>query len=180
MTHVAGRFARFVSKSERKSMSARKRVASAKKKTSVPTVVSDATPRHLALVKPTMLMKHNADPADVIKEEIGDLSEIEMFGNQILLGVYERPEQLASGVYMSDQTRQEDQYQGKVGLVLKKGPAAFRSDSNYDFMDQNVKVGEWVVLWVTDGRKIRIKGMLCRVVEDLHIRMKISAPDIVY
>jgi co-chaperonin GroES (HSP10) len=127
-----------------------------------------------------MLMDHDEDPKEKIFEAVGDLSDIEVFGNWVLLGVYERPEKTKSGLYLSDVTRKEDEHQGKCGLVLKKGPSAFVSDDNYNFRGLSVEAGDWCAMFVTDGRKIKIKGQLCRMVEDMHIRMRVSSPDVVY
>ena len=130
---------------------------------------------------PAMLMEHLEDPAKLIKKKIGKIvDEITIYGNYILLGVYERPEKTKSGLYLGDKTRGEDQHQGKAGLVLKKGPTAFVSDANYDFKGQNVGVGDWVSIWVSDGRQLYVNGQLCRLVEDQHIRLKIPTPDSVY
>lgn len=130
--------------------------------------------------KPNMLMKHTVDPKKQILDQIGNLDDVELFGNWVLMGVYERPAQMASGLYVPDSTRKEDEHQGKCGLVLKKGPHAFVSDDNYDFKGLDVDVGDWCAMFVTDGRKIKIRGVLCRMVEDMHIRMRISSPDVVY
>lgn len=127
-----------------------------------------------------MVMEHLEDPAIVIKKKAGDLSKFTLFNNQILIGVYERPQQTKSGIFLSDQTRGEDKHQGKAGLVLKKGPTAFVSDANYDFGGQNVEVGDWVAIFVSDGRQIVINGQLARIVEDQYIRLKIPSPDAVF
>lgn len=129
---------------------------------------------------PQMLMSHPQDPSLAIKSKVGELTDVEIFGNHILLGVYERPKITKSGIHLSDQTIQEDRYQGKAALVLKKGPAAFVSDSNYDFKGQDVKVGDWVAIFISDGRPIVINGQLCRIVEDQYVRLRIPAPDIVF
>ena len=131
-------------------------------------------------MSPQMLMRHDVDPADTITNKIGDLTDIEIFGNNVLLGVYERPQVTKSNIYLPDQIRAEDKHQGKAGLVLKKGPHAFVSDNNYDFGGQDVEVGDWVSIWVSDGRQIVINGQLCRLVEDQYLRLKIPAPDIVF
>ena len=128
----------------------------------------------------TMLMEHKTDPAEDIRRNVGDLSGFELFGNQILLGVYKRSEKTKSGLYLADSTRTEDEYQGKAMLVLKKGPAAFKSDNNYNFYGMDVNEGDWIACWVTDGRKLVINGQLCRVIEDIYIRMRIPAPDMVF
>jgi co-chaperonin GroES (HSP10) len=135
---------------------------------------------------PAMRMEHLEDPANIIQRNIGSLEDIVVYGNYILLGVYERPEKTKSGLYLSDITRGEDKHQGKAGLVLKKGPLAFISDDHYDFKGQNVEVGDWVSIWVSDGRPVVIQNLktgtkqLCRLIEDQHIRMKIPAPDVVF
>ena len=128
-----------------------------------------------------MKMVHVSDPADQIVKEVGDLSKVDIFANQVLLGVYKRPDKTAGGVFLSDLTRGEDEHQGKVGLVLKLGPRAYVDDDENHFDDsEKVKVGDWVVMLVTDGRKVIVNKQLCRVVRDFEIRMRIPAPDVVF
>ena len=132
-----------------------------------------------------MTMVHDQDPAKVIMDKIGmkklgELPGFRLMGNQVLIGVYERPEKLKSGILLPGQTRSEDQHQGKAGMVLLKGRAAFVSDERYHFGDDDIQPGDWVAIFVSDGRKIVINGQLCRIVEDVHIRVRIPAPDCVY
>lgn len=139
---------------------------------------------------PPMLMAHSEDPAQTILKKIGmtKLGELQhpngknfrLLGNRVLIGVYERPKITKSGIHLSDQTVREDEHQGKSGLVLMKGRAAFISDKNYDFGDDSVELGDWVAIFVTNGRKIVINGQLCRIVEDTSIDIKIPAPDVVF
>jgi len=74
---------------------------------------------------PFMTMDHENDPKAKILSEIGDLSSIELFNNDLLLAVYIRPNKTKKGIYLSDQYVNEDQYQSKVGLLLKQGPKSF-------------------------------------------------------
>jgi co-chaperonin GroES (HSP10) len=130
---------------------------------------------------PFMPMQHDEDPAHTINKVVADvLPHIHIYGNYILLGIYIRPEKTKTGIILTNHTRDEDKHQGKAALVLKKGPTAFVSDHNYDFQGQDVKVGDWVSVWVSDGRQVTVNGQLCRLVEDQHIRMKIPAPDLVF
>lgn len=128
----------------------------------------------------SLAMQHDVDPREEILKTIGNLKGFELFGNQVLLAVYKRPEKTKSGIILTGTTRQEDEYQGKAGLVLAKGPSAFVSDDNYNFHGQNVEVGDWVAIFVSDGRKIMIGDQLCRIIEDQHIRLRIPAPDAIY
>jgi len=124
-------------------------------------------------------MLHVGDPAEELRARVGDLSNVRILHNNILCAVYIRPEQLASGIYVANQTRKEDEYQGKVVLVLKKGPLAFVDDANTSFAGQDVAIGEWAVLRSSDGWKLNVNGVLCQVVQDTQIRMTIPEPDVV-
>ena len=129
-------------------------------------------------------MVHATDPADEIRASVGSLDGIEVFNNQILVGIYVRPEKTAGGILLADQTRNEDKHQGKVGLVLKKGPLAFVDDARNDFQGQDVQVGDWIAYRVQDGWSLTINGpggkVTCRMIEDVHVKMRVSSPDEIY
>ncbi len=129
---------------------------------------------------PPALMSHIEDPANEIRKRIGDISKIEVLHNQILVGVYIRPEKTKGGILLTSQTRDEDRYQGKAGLVLKKGPLAFVDDDNNKFHGQNVDVGDWVFYRVSDGFPLVLNGTLCRLLEEVHVKGKIPSPDVVF
>lgn len=129
---------------------------------------------------PPALMNHIEDPANEIRKRIGDISKIEVLHNQILVGVYIRPEITKGGILLTPQTRDEDRYQGKAGLVLKKGPLAFVDDDNNKFHGQNVDIGDWVFYRVSDGFPLVLNGMLCRLLEEVHVKGKIPSPDVVF
>lgn len=133
---------------------------------------------------PPMKMVAGADPAKDLWKRLGNLEGFEVMHNDVLIAVFVRPKEIALAggktLHLADQTVKEDEYQGKAGMVILKGPQAFLSDENYDFKGQDVNPGDWVSIWISDGRKVMINGVLCRMVEDRHIRMKIPAPDSVY
>ena len=129
---------------------------------------------------PAALMSHIEDPANEIRKRIGDISKIEVLHNQILVGVYIRPEKTKGGILLTSQTRDEDRYQGKAGLVLKKGPLAFVDDDNNKFHGQNVDVGDWVFYRVSDGFPLVLNGTLCRLLEEVHVKGRIPSPDGVF
>ena len=128
----------------------------------------------------TMKMYHAADPRVELSRAVGDLSQINVMNNYLLCAVYKRPDKLASGLHLPDTVRQEDDYQGKVVLVLKKGPLAFVDDDNTAFAGQNVNVGDWAVVRSSDGWKLNINGQLCHMVQDIQIRLTIPEPDVVF
>lgn len=129
---------------------------------------------------PYMRMEHSENPADTIRKEMGDIGDIEIFHNQVLVAIYIRPEKTKSGLYLSAQTREEDKYQGKVGLIIKKGADAFVDESGKWFKGVNLDVGNWIYFRPSDGWAITVHGQLCRILDDTDVRGRIPQPDTVW
>jgi co-chaperonin GroES (HSP10) len=123
------------------------------------------------------MMEHNEDPKVVLKEQIGNIDSFEIYNNQILIAIYIRPEKTKSGIYLTDGQRSEDQYQSKIGLVLKKGPAAFEGDDSLWFKDMHIELNDWIVFRPSEGWPITVNGVLCRMLDDTSVRGKIDVPD---
>ena len=128
----------------------------------------------------SLVMLHTKDPKKEIQDKIGDLSKLDLFNNQVLVAVYIRPEKTKGGIILAGQTRDEDKYQGKVGLVVKMGPQAFVSSKEYNFDDVNIQEGDWVFFRPSDGWGITINDVLCRTLDDTNVRGKITHPDQVW
>jgi co-chaperonin GroES (HSP10) len=129
---------------------------------------------------PYVRMTHDVDPKKVILDELGDITDIELYHNQLLIAIYIRPEKTKSGLYLSSQTRDEDKYQGKVGLVVKKGPDAFRDDTGKWFRDVSISEHDWVYFRPSDGWQVTVHGVLCRIIDDTDIRGRLPAPDVIW
>ena len=129
---------------------------------------------------PFMLMDHEVDPSKKLIEEVGDLSQIELFNNQILVGVYIRPQKTKSGLYLSEKTTEEDRFQSKVGLLLKLGPRAFEPNDEGWFSGETFNLHDWLVFRPADGWSITVKGVLCRILTDTQVKMRIPNPDEVW
>jgi co-chaperonin GroES (HSP10) len=125
-------------------------------------------------------MQHAVDPREDLWKQIGNLDDIKIYNNWVLLAVYKRPEKTVGGILITDHTRKEDEYQGKVGLVVKKGPVAFVDDERTSFAGQNVDLGDWVVFRTSDGWALEVHGVLCRMVQDTQIRLTVPNPDDVF
>ena len=129
---------------------------------------------------PFMLMDHAVDPKLKIKDEIGNLDSVELFNNQVLVGVYIRPEKTKSGLVLSHITTDEDRYQSKVGLLLKAGPNAFEPNSEGWFKGQKFNLDDWLVFRPSDGWQITVHGVLCRILLDTQIKIRVQHPDEAY
>jgi co-chaperonin GroES (HSP10) len=125
-------------------------------------------------------MEHDVDPAQKLIKELGDISDIEIFNNQILVAVYLRPEKTKTGIYMPDKHREEDKYQSKVGLVVKKGPSAFVDTGDNWFKDVDINLNDWIMYRATDGWSITVNNVLCRMLDDTAVRGRIPHPDAVW
>jgi len=129
---------------------------------------------------PFMRMDHEVDPRKDIIDRIGDLSEVEIFNNQILVGVYLRPEKTKSGIHLPGNHRDEDRHQSKVGLLLKTGPKAFEPNNDGWFEGETFNDGDWVVYRPSDGWSITVNGVLCRILMDTQVKIRIQDPDHVW
>lgn len=125
------------------------------------------------------------DPEDdwrtSIMRRLGDLDDIELLFNDVLVAKYIR-DKASDHIIASHETQREDSWQGVVGLVLKLGPRAFQDDANNKFHDVTVKPGDWVLYRNSDGwdKDIQFVGEYvaakCRIIQDVHIRGRVRYP----
>src|SRR5262245_29248228 len=107
-----------------------------------------------------------------VKSYLGDMTKVKVFFNYVLVANYVRPVKTSGGIIRPDTNIDEDAFQGKVGLVLKKGPSAFVSDAEATFdVSEDVEVDDWVVYRVGDGFQVTIRGVACRMLPDRAIKM---------
>ena len=125
-----------------------------------------------------MPMKHTTDPATDLKTRIGSLQDFELFGPKVLVAIYVRPEVTKGGIHLPGKVRDEDLYQGKIGLVVKKGPLAFKDDDW--FGNVLMEEGDWVGFRASDGFALVVNGVQCRILEDVRVLSKVSHPDAIW
>lgn len=130
---------------------------------------------------PASFMDHGGkDPAKEIIDKAGNLDDVEVFYNKVLCGIYIRPEKTKGGVFMTDDHRAEDLYQGKAAVVLKVGPTAFVDDGQAQFRGQKVEVGDVIVFRPSNGLKMKINKTDCVLLQDVQVELRIPAPDVVF
>lgn len=111
-----------------------------------------------------------ADAAQEIVDAVGDLSGIEIWGSQIMLGVYCQPAVTKSGLRIGGKTQLEDVYQGSVGLILKMGPNAFADAKPELYGGRVPTVGDWVYHRAQDAVQMSVCGPNSK-------KLKVRAPD---
>lgn len=118
----------------------------------------------------TQEISQAADPKQAILAAVGDISKEMVLWDLILVGTFIRPEKTTGGIIRPMENVQEDIYQSKVGLVLKKGPES----------GEDVRLGDWIVYSIKDGWAITLNGCACRLVPYDRVRMVLSSPDVVF
>src|SRR5438270_874787 len=109
----------------------------------------------------TLELSRANNPKRELQRLLGDLSSFEIMHNLILVATYIEPEKTAGGIYKPQKSLDESKWQGKVGLVLLKGPGAFLDDQIAKFHGRNVAPGDWVVYRASDGWDQLIRGVHC-------------------
>lgn len=125
----------------------------------------------------TIVMDHEKDPKIKIREDVGDISTIEIFNNQVLAAIYIRPKKTSGGILLPGSTVDEDRYQSKIGLILKKGPSAFADPTGEWFAGADIKEDDWILFRPSEGWTVTINGVTCRVVDDTAVRGRVNHPD---
>jgi hypothetical protein len=122
---------------------------------------------------------------DEIFKRLGDLEDIELLFNDILVAKYIRGK-VSEHLEAAAETQREDVWQGVCGLVLKMGPTAFVDDEHTKFPTSKwrrpVVPGDWVLYRSSDGwdKDIQMVGeysaVKCRIIQDAHIRGRVRYP----
>jgi hypothetical protein len=120
------------------------------------------------------------DPKAAIIKAVGDLSETIVASDLVLLGTYIRNERTAGGIIRPSDNVREDEYQGKVGLVLLTGPIAFGDWEDPAERGHMAELHTWVVYQIKDAWPVQINGTACRFVPYDKIRMQIPEPSMVF
>lgn len=116
------------------------------------------------------------DPKQAIIEQVGDLSGEDILKDKVLVGTYIRPEKTSGGIIRPDVNVEEDVWQGKVGLILKFGPDAFKDTDDYKFSTIPA-LYDWVVYFVGEAKALTLGGYPCRLVRDVGIEMIVKDPN---
>jgi co-chaperonin GroES (HSP10) len=103
-------------------------------------------------------------------------------GEDVLVALWEGDDKIGS-IYVPDDHKDENIYQGKAGLVIALGHQAFTEDETHHWGERVPRVGDWVVFRVADGWPVVLggrQGQHCRVLKEQSIRMVVDSPDVVY
>ena len=126
-------------------------------------------------------LSQSDDYKKAVLKQLGDLSKFNVLGTNVLIATYIKPEKTKGGILLPDKMKDEDRYQGKVGLVLKLGELAFKFDGAYENKAEvRPEVGDYVMFHSSDAREVGIRGTSCKLVDSSLIRMIVPNPDDLY
>ena len=129
--------------------------------------------------------EYAADPKTFLLDRCAVwMDNAEFFHNYVVTATYYLPafQVLSTGhkLLMPQIVHDEALWQGKVGLVVAKGPLAFVDDGNVRFHGQNVSIGDWLQYDIHDPRQFTINRVHCRLLKDVHVIARLRDPRLVY
>lgn len=101
---------------------------------------------------------------------------VELMGNRVLAAKYMRPEKTKGGIILTDKSKDEDKWQGKVGMIVAMGPSAFVEDGEKWFGGKIFKVGDWIMYRNSAGTDMEVNGVQCKQLGDADIIGRIDDP----
>jgi hypothetical protein len=141
----------------------------------------------------TKLKPNAPDLKREILDKLGDISDIGVCQNEFLMAVYRRPEKTAGGIILTHGNLKEDEYQGKVGLVLNIGSACrFERTDPVTGVKYGLPVAlhDWVVVRPSDSWRLDLNGnpeaadpkdfVWMRLVYDDQVRLIVPDPRMVW
>ena len=125
-------------------------------------------------------ISRSTDPKQGIINAVGDLTGIGVFSDLVLLGTFIRNEKTAGNIILPKEYLQEDEHQGKVGLVLKSGPLAYADWEEGEESGKNAQPHTWVVYAIKDSWPVQINGVACRFIPYDKLRARVTDPKMVF
>ena len=140
----------------------------------------------MAAVLPSKLLEisrqANFDPKKAIYDALGAaVKKVNVRNNLVLVATYIEPEKTKGGIYKPQKTTAEDLYLGNMGLVLQKGPQAFKDDERLGIYwdGQDVALGQWVMFRYSAAWEFHLNGVSVRTIEDREIKAVVDDPDVI-
>lgn len=116
--------------------------------------------------------------------DVAEIDDSLLMGSRLLVAKWIRRSE--GKIQLTTATRNEDKFQGKVGLVLKVGPLAFEDDATHDWRGQRARPGDWVLFGYGDGTDFDYRPagthdhIPCKLLGEGDIAMVIPRPDFAY
>lgn len=121
------------------------------------------------------------NPHKAIKDFVEPfLDQVHIGPAKLLVATFRQPEKTAGGLYKTQRFLDEDKFQGIAGLILKFGPLSFTDDTKVKFGGFKAKEWDWVIYKPENGRAIELRGLHCRIIEDVSIDAVAADPELLW
>jgi len=120
------------------------------------------------------------DPKREIIKWAGNLKDISVKNDRILVATYARPQKTAGNILLPDSQLAENRWQGMVGLLLACGPSAFKYDGSFKYEGEPPKVGDWIVYKPAESTEVAWRKMSCRILRSDSVIATIKDPLLIY
>ena len=128
-------------------------------------------------------MRNSATADRELLKTIGDISDIEVLNDRILIAIYRHQGTTKGGIITTARTEDESDYQGKVGLVLKVGPLV-NTPGKDQTRGAELRIGDWVVVNPSSGLSMHAgqhgSSRMLRMLIEKDIHMRVKRPDCVW
>jgi co-chaperonin GroES (HSP10) len=155
-------------------------------------VIAKAKPK-MEIVRPTRTMGYVRDQERFFEAEkrrilnkLGDLSDIRVPLNRILVSIWATDEEYRSEggllIHRPDQTKDENKWQGVSALVVKMGPHCYAKNPDIEFVaEDRCEVGDWVLFRKGSGFRVEAWLHECVMLEnEKSIYAILDRPDMVF
>jgi co-chaperonin GroES (HSP10) len=114
--------------------------------------------------------------AELIAATAKAVPRTRLLRNRVLVASFVASERTAGGIIRPQKTMDEDRFQGKVGLVLKMGPIAFKFDEDPEG-ELAPAIHDWVLYRPADSHEIGLgEGAPCRMIYDDLVQAIVENP----
>lgn len=126
-------------------------------------------------------LAHSQDDArTAIRKAVGDLSEFKVLDDLVLVGTFIRAAKTKGGILLPEKSLDEDRFQGKAGLVLKKGPTAFKYSGPFPYEGPAPEEGDWIMYRNSDSWECGLNGVSVRFIRSEDVKAIIPRPEMIY
>ncbi len=124
---------------------------------------------------------YSTDPKKAIVEFFEPfMTQVHVGPAKLLVATFRQPEKTSGGLIKTQKYMEEDKFQGITGLVLKIGPLAFSDDARVKFGGFIVEPFQWVIYKPENGRATELRGLHCRIIEDVNIDALVDDPELLW
>jgi hypothetical protein len=125
-------------------------------------------------------LPHEQQRAAILKDLEVYLDHIDLNRNRVMVATYVEPAITSGGIMLPPKTLDESRFQGKAGLLIAKGPLAFKWDDPEGLESPEPEIGDWIFYRASDTFECGFAGVYCRMIFDDMVIGKVESPELIF